>query len=241
MTLKYLVMRWSGLLCTVAMAGCTTFTTGTRVTPENMPSLRVGTTSSAEVLRALGSPSDKKITGDRTVYSYVHSQMEYDAVSAIPIVNAFVTRATTSRSELALEFDRSGILSKCTFINGNSRIEGAAVASLVGKMPDQKVTSETRECGADPARVTARPIGEANPEQTPIARDATETKPLTPKPGLMSQYIEIDAASTMCTPNGRALLVSENGPGQQTYRLECVGGYSREYVCSNNYCKIAQR
>lgn len=165
---KCLARRWPGLLCTIAMAGCTTFTSGTHVTQESISRLRVGTTTFAEVFRTLGSPTGKKVTSDRTVYSYVYEQQAQDAVSAIPIVNIFVLNATVLHTELALEFDRNGILAKCTFTESNSRIEGAPVTALAGKMPSQTVTSETRECGLDPARVATRTPEEA--KSAPIPR-----------------------------------------------------------------------
>ncbi|CAG2161348.1 hypothetical protein [Cupriavidus numazuensis] len=82
----------------------------------------------------------------------------------------------------------------------------------------------------------AAPQPPGSSQMTPVRQPTVVAKP---SPGPFSNMAEALALKDMCTPVGYALLI-ETGHDGDTYRVNCMGGMTKEYACAGQSCSPAR-
>src|SRR5262245_23488681 len=77
------------ILATVSLIGCASV--GTPIATQNIPKIRKGVTTEAELVQMFGPPTDKSLsTNGKTVDTWMHSAAQAKGTSFIPFAGAFV-------------------------------------------------------------------------------------------------------------------------------------------------------
>jgi len=118
------------------------------------------------------------------------------------------------------QFDGRSVLSFLgDFGIGNTMEQSAAVESAATRMSALNSLSAQRGCMTQPTAAAPAPAQAA----------------VTPRPGQYSSTVEALASRDMCMPVGRAVMTG-TGQAGDTYRVNCMGGMTREYACAGTAC-----
>jgi outer membrane protein assembly factor BamE (lipoprotein component of BamABCDE complex) len=105
------------LILAVTLGACST--SGTKVDHAQMAQFHKGTTTSAQVISALGDPSQTSYddAGNKTL-TYVYTQTDVKAQTFIPIVGLFSNGANVKNNTATFTFNKSDVLTKMTQSQG---------------------------------------------------------------------------------------------------------------------------
>ena len=107
------------VLTTVVLAGCMSM--GTKVTADQLANFKVGVTTEAEVISALGPPNNSTTHADGTKSdTYMHFATSSHPASFIPVVGIFSSGASSSTDTVILMFDAHRVLKSVTTSAGQS-------------------------------------------------------------------------------------------------------------------------
>lgn len=107
---KTALIRAAGAIALIAaLAGCATV--GTKVTDDNLTTLKPGETTEAQVVQMFGPPTVRTRQADGTVLlAYSHVDMRIRPATFIPFVGLFAGGSDTQTSSVALRFGPNGKL-----------------------------------------------------------------------------------------------------------------------------------
>jgi outer membrane protein assembly factor BamE (lipoprotein component of BamABCDE complex) len=130
----------------LAVSGCVS--TGVQVDENALTSFQKGKTTVNEVIARLGQPTSNILmnTGQRII-SYTYIQAQARPESFIPIIGPLVGGADSRFSNVALTFDRNGVLE--SYSSSQSQF-GSATGAASGATPDDRVQDQPRKSGSQP-------------------------------------------------------------------------------------------
>jgi outer membrane protein assembly factor BamE (lipoprotein component of BamABCDE complex) len=102
----------------LALAACSS--SGTKVDHAQMAQFHKGSTTSSQVIAALGDPSQTSYddAGNKTLtYTYIHSDTK--ATTFIPVVGLFNNGATVQNNTATFTFNKQDVLTKMTQSEGS--------------------------------------------------------------------------------------------------------------------------
>lgn len=107
----------------VALAACSS--SGTKVDHAQMAQFHKGSTTSAQVISALGDPSQTSYddNGNKTL-TYTYTQTDVKAQTFIPFVGLFSNGANVKSSTATFTFNKSDVLTKMTQSQGAQDYNG---------------------------------------------------------------------------------------------------------------------
>ena len=104
-------------MTSVIVAGCAS--AGVKVDQSKMAQFQKGRTTEAEVIAALGTPTNSEQNDDGTnVIRYVYSSTQARPETFIPIVGAFVGGADTEQTVASFAFDQNNVLIRSSHSQG---------------------------------------------------------------------------------------------------------------------------
>ena len=104
----------------MALMSCSA--TGTKVDADRLTQFERGTTTYAEVVAALGTPTSMSLAADgsrQLIYAYSQNQMKWQ--NFVPVVAMFSQGATAETSYVTLDFDPQGLLVSYTATQGQTQ------------------------------------------------------------------------------------------------------------------------
>lgn len=152
-------------------------------------------------------------------------------------VTDFERQAMTCR-EIALEQARvSGFLRR---VDKESQFDGRSVLAFLGDFGIGNVLEQNAATESATARMSALQTPSAQRGCVAQSVAATTAQPETaPAPGQYSAVVEALAQHDMCMPSGSAVVAGSSQAGD-IYRVNCMGGMTREYACAGQRCGAAK-
>ncbi len=115
---------------------------GTKIDPAAVASLREGVTTQQDVLAHFGPPQNSlRLPTGETSLTYGFTAVQVHAESFIPIVGAFVGGADTEHAMVSMLFDQRGILRSYTDSRGGT----GSGANFVSVAQARKETGEVKQ------------------------------------------------------------------------------------------------
>lgn len=132
--------RLLAIALAAALAGCAA--TGVRVTPEQVAAFKPGQATEAQVVQALGQPTQRIGIGDGAVILvYSYSEYKMRPASMIPVVGAFAGGGDMASSAISLRFGADG---KLIDTSSYSSATGTGVGVSAGKI-EPKTADQPRQ------------------------------------------------------------------------------------------------
>ena len=104
------------------LAGCVS--SGTNVTTAQASQFKVGVSTEAQIVAALGEPNSTSthVDGSSTI-SYIHTQAHANAASYIPVVGLLAGGTSGTNNTFAFDIDPHGVLSGMSSSSGNMNMQ----------------------------------------------------------------------------------------------------------------------
>jgi outer membrane protein assembly factor BamE (lipoprotein component of BamABCDE complex) len=111
----------SVILGIIALYGCASV--GTPIATQNVPKIRKGVTTEAELVQMFGSPTDKSLlANDKTVETWIYTHNQVKGTTFIPYAGAFVGGSHLEIQKLMVYLDRDGKVHNYAFNDSHSEI-----------------------------------------------------------------------------------------------------------------------
>ncbi len=105
----------------VFAAGCASY--GKKIDPDFSSRIKKGSTTEAQVIRAIGSPMSVSIMPDGQKFAmYMYTYAQTKASTLIPIVGAFVGGVNSQTQSLQIWYDSEGIVTNYAYTDGNNEL-----------------------------------------------------------------------------------------------------------------------
>ena len=125
----------AAVLCLLAACAAT----GVRVTDEQVSALKVGETTEAQAVQALGAPTMRMRLGDgTTMLMYSYAEISVRPATFIPIVGPLVGGSDMRTNSVTLSFDSAGKLKTSTSTTSATGTSTGLAAGVAPTQPTQQ-------------------------------------------------------------------------------------------------------
>lgn len=109
------------LACTLAISACAS--SGTKISDESLARIQKGTSTTADVIAALGQPSSDTRSSDGTrTLTYLHSSYQIRPESFIPLAGTLAGGADAKSQSITVRVGQDGKVADITTTNSNHAV-----------------------------------------------------------------------------------------------------------------------
>ena len=117
------------LVCAFVV-GCTS-SYGTRIEPDQVKEIEVGTTTEAEIREKFGKPTlTQTDTNGYKMIQYAYGEATSNKEGFLPYVGAFLGKTQSNYSTVAIEVDKEGFVKSVTVLEGESESKSVAESAV---------------------------------------------------------------------------------------------------------------